>query len=221
VARGAAGTGRRSSVPRRRDPSRWGSAANNRPSARRDDEVVAHEEAQPVLDVGDPPVAGCSSQDGLGTTSTEVPSWIPGPRHSMPRTPIWDNQGMACTVGDTADLADRLRAALTARDLGAFGMLLSDDVRWGSDDHPRACRNRSDVLATFARIMSEGAEGAITELAVGTEGILCGLAVAWPTPSQHPDDRNLFHVYLVRDGRIVEIQRYDDRDSAAEAAGVA
>ncbi len=53
------------------------------------------------------------------------------------------------TVDDTADIADRLRAALTARDLDAFGMLLSDDVRWGSDDHRRACRNRSDVLATF------------------------------------------------------------------------
>jgi ketosteroid isomerase-like protein len=138
----------------------------------------------------------------------------------MTRTSSWYNQGMPGTVDDTADLADRLRAALTARDLDAFGMLLSDDVRWGSDDHPRKCRSRSDVLATFARLMSEGAEGAITELAVGTDGILCGLAVAWPTPSQHPDDRNLFHVYLVRDGRIVEIQRYDDRDSAAEAAGI-
>ena len=128
---------------------------------------------------------------------------------------------MPGTVDDTAGIADRLRAALTARDLDAFGMLLSDDVRWGSDDHSRTCRNRSDVLATFARLMSEGAEGAITELAVGTEGILCGLAVAWPRPSHHPDDRNLFHVYLVRDGRIIEIQRYDDRDSAAEAAGIA
>jgi ketosteroid isomerase-like protein len=130
------------------------------------------------------------------------------------------NHGMTGTVDDTADLADRLRTALTARDLDAFGRLLSDDVRWGSDDHPRACRNRSDVLATFARLISEGAEGAITELAVGTEGILCGLTVAWPTPAQHPDDRELFHVYLVRDGQIVEIQRYDDRSSAAAAAGV-
>jgi ketosteroid isomerase-like protein len=127
---------------------------------------------------------------------------------------------MTRNVHDTDDLADRLRAALGSRDLDAFGTLLSDDVRWGSDDHPRACRNRSDVLATFDRLMSEGAEGAITELAVGTEGILCGLAVSWPTPSQHPDDRKLFHAYLVRGGRIVEIQRYDDRDSAAEAAGI-
>ena len=82
---------------------------------------------------------------------------------------------MTGKVHDTDDLADRLRAALDTRDLDAFGTLLSDDVRWGSDDHPRACRNRSNVLATFARIMSEGAEGAISELAVETEGILCGL----------------------------------------------
>jgi len=35
-----------------------------------------------------------------------------------------------------------------------------------------------------------------------------------------PRDHVLFHVYLVRDGRIAEIRRYDDRPSAAEAAGV-
>jgi ketosteroid isomerase-like protein len=128
---------------------------------------------------------------------------------------------MTESVHDSDDLADRLRAALSSRDLEAFGTLLSDDVRWGSDDHPRACRNRSDVLATFDRLMSEGAEGVITELTVGTEGILCGLAVSWPTPSQHPDDRRLFHVYLLRGGRIVQIQRYDERAAAAEAAGVA
>ncbi|MHB1519572.1 MAG: nuclear transport factor 2-like protein [Acidimicrobiales bacterium] len=96
---------------------------------------------------------------------------------------------MSGSVHDTDDLAHRLRAALDSRDLDAFGTLLSDDVRWGSDDHPRACRNRSDVLATFARLMSEGAEGVITELAVGAKGILCGLAVAWPPPPapQRPD----------------------------------
>jgi len=128
---------------------------------------------------------------------------------------------MPSAPNDVADIAERLRAALSAQDLDAFGTLLADDVRWGSDDHPRACRNRSDVLATFARLLSEGAEGAITELAVGTKGVLCGLAVKWPAPSQHPHDRDLFHVYLVREGRIVEIQRYDDRSSAAQAAGAA
>ena len=117
-------------------------------------------------------------------------------------------------------LAEQVHRALDARDLDAFGSLLSDDVRWGSDDHPRACRNRSDVLATFSRILAEGAEGEVTEIATGPRGILCGLTVSWPSPEVHPDDRRLYHVYLTEDGRIVEIQRYDDRRSAAAAVGL-
>jgi ketosteroid isomerase-like protein len=124
------------------------------------------------------------------------------------------------TVHDNADLVERVRNALSARDLDAFGTLLSDDVRWGADDLPGRCRSRADVLATFGQLMGKGVQGVITELAAGADGILCGLAVTWPTPGDHPDDRHLFHVYLVRDGRIVEIRRYDDRESAAAAAGV-
>lgn len=127
---------------------------------------------------------------------------------------------MPANVHDTDNLANRLRVALDARELAAFGTLLGDGIGWGADDGPDAFQNRSEVAATFARLMSDGAEGLITELEVGTEGILCALAVSWTTPSQHPDDRELFHVYLVRDDRIVEIQRYDDRDCAAVAAGV-
>jgi ketosteroid isomerase-like protein len=124
------------------------------------------------------------------------------------------------TGDDGLTLAERVHQALDARDLDAFGALLSDDVRWGSDDHPRTCRNRSDVLATFSRILAEGAEGEVTEIATGPRGILCGLAVWWPAPEVHQDDRRLYHVYLTEGGRIVEIQRYDDRRSAAAAAGL-
>ena len=122
---------------------------------------------------------------------------------------------------DNTELAQQVRSALETRDLDGFGALLSDDVRWGDDDQPRSCRNRSEVMATFGALMDRGVQGQITELATGRNGILCGLAVAWPTAEEHPDDRNLFHVYLVRDGRIAEIQRYDDRKSAAVAAGIA
>lgn len=124
------------------------------------------------------------------------------------------------TNDDGLPLAEQVRQALDAGDLVAFGSLLSDDVRWGSDDHPRACRNRSDVLATFSRILAEGAEGEVTEIATGPHGILCGLAVSWPSPTMHQDDRRLYHVYLTESGRIVEIRRYDDRRSAAAAVGL-
>lgn len=117
-------------------------------------------------------------------------------------------------------LADRVRLALTTHDLDAFGALLTDDVRWGDGDEPRACRNRSDVLGTFSQFLNKGVNGHITELGTGTAGILCGLTVDWPDSDPRSCDRNLFHVYLVRDGLISEIQRYDDRASAANAAGV-
>ncbi len=133
----------------------------------------------------------------------------------------WDNRGMPGSVHNPHDLAEQVRTALEARDLDAFGALLSDDVRWGDDDHPRRCRSRSDVLATFRRLMDEGAEADITELVAGTNGLLCGLVVKWPTPGDDPSERTLFHVYLVRNDLIVEIQTYDDRMSAALAAGIA
>jgi ketosteroid isomerase-like protein len=133
----------------------------------------------------------------------------------------WDHRDMPGAVRDPDDLTERVRAALTTRNLRAFGALLSDDVRWGDDDHPRRCRSRSDVLATFRRLMGDGVEADITELVAGTNGLLCGLDVQWPTPGDHPSKRTLFHVYLVRDGHIVEIQPYDDRESAASAAGIA
>lgn len=117
----------------------------------------------------------------------------------------WDNRGMPGAVHDPDDLTERVRAACTTRDLHAFGALLSDDVRWGDDDHPRRCRTRSDVLATFRRLMDDGVEADITELVAGTNGLLCGLAVKWPTPGGHPSGRTLFHVYLVRDHHIVEV----------------
>lgn len=118
------------------------------------------------------------------------------------------------------NLAERIREALNSSDLDAFGKLLGNNVRWGSDDHPRACRNREDVIATFRRLMNEGAQGNVTELAKGEKGILCRLSITWPAPSEHLMDRKLYHVYLIRDNKIVEIQRFDDRPSASVAAGI-
>lgn len=127
---------------------------------------------------------------------------------------------MTPTNDDGLTLAEHGHRVRDARDLYAFGSRLSNDVGWSSDDHPRACRNRSDVLATFSRILAEGAEGEVTEIAAGPRGMLCGLAVSWPSPEVHQDDRRLYHMYLTEGGRVVEIQRYDDRRSAAAVVGL-
>jgi ketosteroid isomerase-like protein len=117
---------------------------------------------------------------------------------------------------DSAPVMTRLRSAFETRDLDALAPLLADDVRWGDDDdHPRTCRNAQQVVSTFARAMDD-AEATITEMVEGTNGILCGLDVHWRDGRQV----ELFQVFLLRDGRVAEIRGYDDRRSAAQAAGL-
>jgi hypothetical protein len=127
---------------------------------------------------------------------------------------------MTSNVADLSPLASRLRRALTARDLEAFGALLSDDVSWGDDDHPRKCRNRADVLATVSRALLTGVDGTLVELASGKKGIFCQYNVSRAPEDLRPGDRKLFHVYLAKDDHIYLIQSFDDRASAAKAAGL-
>ena len=130
------------------------------------------------------------------------------------------NQAMTHRFNNDSSLARRLSLALASRDLDALGELLSDDVTWGDVTNPRRCRNRSDVLATFSRLLDFGVSGNITEIATGSRGILVGLEVTWPEDSPRESDTSLFQVYLVRDDKIVEIRRFDDRTSAARVAGL-
>lgn len=127
---------------------------------------------------------------------------------------------MPQTTGAESSLSVRLHQALLTRNLEALGALVVDNVRWGDDEHPRRCRNRSEVLATFARGMDDGADAEIMEFRPGTRGILCGFVVKWPDGAERSPERLLYHVYLVKEDRIVEIQSYEDRESAAEAAGM-
>jgi hypothetical protein len=124
------------------------------------------------------------------------------------------------TSAQPASLVDQVRDALAARDLETFGALLTDDVRWGDENHPRGCRNRAEVLKTFSRGMSEGLDGTVSELESGSNGILSRLSVTWPEDHPRSDDVDIFHVYLVRDEHIFHILRFFDRDSAALAAGL-
>jgi hypothetical protein len=114
------------------------------------------------------------------------------------------------------DVAEILTSAFAEKDMDALGRLLADDAHWGDDDHPNKCRSRSDVLATFNRLLGEGVDGTVTETIVGPGGVAVLLHVQWPNPG---DGRgvNFYQAYLVRGGLVTEIQRHDDRKSAAEA----
>lgn len=114
-------------------------------------------------------------------------------------------------------VASRLRDAFESRDMTKFGALLAEDARWGEDGAPNTCRSRTEVVATFQRLLHDGVGGDIADLKTGPAGILCRLRIHWPAPASPPQRDEVFHLYRVHDGQITEIQPYDDRE-AAEAA---
>jgi hypothetical protein len=115
-------------------------------------------------------------------------------------------------------MLDQIREAFGNRDLTLLAPLLAEDVTWGEVDTPRGCRNRTEVLDTFAQLMDAGVSGDIVELAQGSSGILCQLSVTWPDGTSGAT--TIWQVYMLRGDEIAEIRGYDDRESAATAAGL-
>jgi hypothetical protein len=128
-----------------------------------------------------------------------------------------EGYGLGMSAG--SDVAERLRTAMEARDLDALGGLLTDDVRWGDGDQPRACRSRRDVVETFRRLMSEGVNADVDDPIVGEHGIMVGLQLKWPDGDQRSRRVRIYQVYMLRDAQISEIRGFDDRESALLAAG--
>lgn len=114
-------------------------------------------------------------------------------------------------------MAARITAAFETHDTPAFGALLAEDVRWGADDAPNKCRSRRDVVATFDRLLAEGADGEVTRVEIVSAGILCQLRIHWPEGAPSARRGELVHLYRVQGGRIVEIEPYDDLSLALAA----
>jgi ketosteroid isomerase-like protein len=127
---------------------------------------------------------------------------------------------MTSTEVSQPSIANRLRSALTSRDIEAFGALLSDDVQWGDGDNPRACHNRADVIATLTRALLTGADGTLVDLQSGKKGIFCQFKVTPPRSELQSEDRDVYHVYHVKDDQIYLIRSFEDRTSAAKSAGI-
>lgn len=82
--------------------------------------------------------------------------------------------GLPIQLRTLDQIADQINTAFATKNLNALGRLLADDARWGDDDHPNKCRSRSDVIATFDRLLGEGVDGEVTE------------AIHAPTPIGRP-----------------------------------
>lgn len=140
------------------------------------------------------------------------------------RVSTCDGRNCCCralpTRGTLEGIAAQLRGAFEARDMTAFGALLAEDARWGDDDAPNKCRSRAEVVATFQRLIADGVVGEVADLKTGPAGILCRLRIHWPDSGSRSGRDEVFHLYLVDDGRIIEIRPYDDRDAGETALSV-
>ena len=117
-------------------------------------------------------------------------------------------------------VATLLRAAFETGDLTSFGALLADDVWWGDDDRPPRCRGRSDVLATFSRLVGQGVQTTVSDIAVGPFGLVAIMQARWVNTRDTRTESALYHAYLIRGGLVTQISRYEALDAALEAIGV-
>ena len=115
-------------------------------------------------------------------------------------------------------LAVRVRHALENGNLAAYADLLHPEVRWGApDDDSPSCTSRSQVLAWYRRRRDEGVRADVSEVTVTGSCILVGLTVS---TTASPGDSERWQVLKVRDGLIVDIRAYDDRDEARTRAAM-
>lgn len=112
---------------------------------------------------------------------------------------------------------ERIRAAYATGDLTGLGALLAADARWGDDSHPNRCRGRDDVLRTFSDWLGHGVTAEVLDTDTGPLGVACRLRVHWADPADRPRGIEFFHVFMLRDGLIAEIRRYNDVRSAKHA----
>lgn len=130
---------------------------------------------------------------------------------------------MAIDSGDLADLASKVKDALSVADLSAFSDLLDPDVTWGPPgDDVSGCHNRDQVIAWYNRARADGMNGQVTEVHLGDNALLVGLRVTGTQEAQDSGGAtDRWQVLRVRNGRVVDIRGYPDRLEAAGQAGVA
>jgi hypothetical protein len=107
------------------------------------------------------------------------------------------------------EVAERVRDALDAGDLTAFGDLLSPDVHWGAPgDADPPCQNRDQVLKWYEKGRASGRRGTVTEVSVHGNAVLVGMRL------NTGEDR--WQVLRVGPDGVRDIRGYEDRASATE-----
>jgi ketosteroid isomerase-like protein len=105
---------------------------------------------------------------------------------------------------------------LESADFQEFAASLAPDVVWVGLEPGQLCRNRDEVLATFRQALELGKSGS-PEVVAEAEGRIVVDPHVEP-PYEHAPE--LHHVFVVEDGRIVEMRDYPNRRAALEAVGM-
>jgi ketosteroid isomerase-like protein len=105
---------------------------------------------------------------------------------------------------------------LESADFEEFTASLAPDVVWVGLRPGQLCRNRDEVVATFRDALEAGRSGS-PEVVGESEGRIVVDPHVEP-PYEHAPD--LHHVFVVEDGRIVEMRDYPNRRAALEAVGL-
>jgi ketosteroid isomerase-like protein len=123
-------------------------------------------------------------------------------------------------VTDIEAVAAGLRAAFDSADLAAFGAVLDEHVRWGSEeDTAETCHTRAQVLERLENQRVAGMQTQVLEVTPGAEAVLAGFELSWPVAEGFARQRTVYWVMKVRDGHVVDIRGYGSRAEAAAQAG--
>ena len=105
---------------------------------------------------------------------------------------------------------------LESAEFEEFAAALAPDVVWVGLRPGQLCRNRDEVIATFREALEAGRSGA-PEVVSEAEGLIVVDPHVDPPFEEAP---GLHHVFVVEEGRIVEMRDYANRRAALEAVGL-
>jgi ketosteroid isomerase-like protein len=105
---------------------------------------------------------------------------------------------------------------LESADFEEFAASLAPGVVWVGLRPGELCRNRDEVVAMFRQELEAGRSGS-PEVVGEAEGRIVVDPHVEP-PYEHAPE--LHHVFVVEDGRIVEMRDYPSRAAALEAVGL-
>ena len=109
-------------------------------------------------------------------------------------------------------VAVNVRTAIERGDLNDFLSALDPEVVWRGT-RGELCRNREEVRSVFEGWLARGLSGRPEIIAESDDRIVVDPHVE----PAHPEVPELHHVFTLRDGLIVEMQDYPNRETAVAA----